>query len=96
MHLALLLSVQTAAASLVSTIAPPQGAPGTGQVFSGRSGQLQVTAPRVEAGHANNALPQTARAVLNCRILPGEATAPIEAAITTVTTVVRIGNGSRP
>ena len=31
-------------------------------------------ATRVEAGHANNALPQTARAVINCRILPGEAT----------------------
>jgi acetylornithine deacetylase/succinyl-diaminopimelate desuccinylase-like protein len=29
-------------------------------------------ATRVEAGHANNALPQTARAVINCRILPGE------------------------
>ena len=31
-------------------------------------------ATRVDAGHANNALPQTARAVINCRILPGEAT----------------------
>ena len=49
MHLALLLSVQTAAASLVSTNAQSQGGPGTGRVFSGRSGQLQVTAPRVEA-----------------------------------------------
>jgi len=29
------------------------------------------TATRVEAGHANNALPQLARAVVNCRILPG-------------------------
>ncbi len=28
-------------------------------------------ATRVEAGHANNALPQLARAVVNCRILPG-------------------------
>jgi acetylornithine deacetylase/succinyl-diaminopimelate desuccinylase-like protein len=26
----------------------------------------------VEAGHAENALPQTARAVVNCRLLPGE------------------------
>ena len=26
----------------------------------------------VSAGHAENALPQTARAVVNCRILPGE------------------------
>lgn len=30
-------------------------------------------ATRLEAGHANNALPQTARAVVNCRILPGHA-----------------------
>jgi acetylornithine deacetylase/succinyl-diaminopimelate desuccinylase-like protein len=28
-------------------------------------------ATRLEAGHANNALPQRARAVVNCRILPG-------------------------
>ena len=28
-------------------------------------------ATRVNAGHANNALPQTARAIVNCRILPG-------------------------
>jgi len=28
-------------------------------------------ATMLEAGHANNALPQTARAVVNCRILPG-------------------------
>ncbi|HEY6362030.1 MAG TPA: M20/M25/M40 family metallo-hydrolase [Vicinamibacterales bacterium] len=38
-------------------------------------------ATRVEAGHANNALPQTARAVINCRILPGEPTAPVEATL---------------
>ena len=29
-------------------------------------------ATRIEGGHANNALPQTARAVVNCRVLPGE------------------------
>lgn len=28
-------------------------------------------ATRLEAGHANNALPQMARAIVNCRILPG-------------------------
>lgn len=38
-------------------------------------------ATRVEAGHANNALPQTARAVVNCRILPGEPAAPVEATL---------------
>ena len=36
---------------------------------------------RVEAGHANNALPQAARAVINCRILPGEPTEPVEATL---------------
>jgi len=35
--------------------------------------QLRTTcvATRLEGGHANNALPQTARAVVNCRMLPG-------------------------
>jgi len=30
-------------------------------------------ATRLDAGHANNALPQTAHAIVNCRILPGHA-----------------------
>ena len=36
--------------------------------------QLRTTcvATRVEAGHADNALPQTARAIVNCRLLPDE------------------------
>jgi acetylornithine deacetylase/succinyl-diaminopimelate desuccinylase-like protein len=38
-------------------------------------------ATRVEAGHANNALPQLARGVVNCRILPGESPAGVEAKI---------------
>jgi acetylornithine deacetylase/succinyl-diaminopimelate desuccinylase-like protein len=38
-------------------------------------------ATRVEAGHANNALPQLARGIVNCRILPGESPAGIEAKI---------------
>ena len=38
-------------------------------------------ATRVEAGHANNALPQTARAVINCRILPGESTDSVSATL---------------
>jgi len=35
--------------------------------------QLRTTcvATRLEGGHANNALPQTARAIVNCRMLPG-------------------------
>jgi acetylornithine deacetylase/succinyl-diaminopimelate desuccinylase-like protein len=29
-------------------------------------------ATRIEGGHANNALPQTASAVINCRVFPGD------------------------
>jgi acetylornithine deacetylase/succinyl-diaminopimelate desuccinylase-like protein len=45
--------------------------------------QLRTTcvATKVEAGHANNALPQFARAVINCRILPGLPGADVEAII---------------
>ena len=41
--------------------------------------QLRTTcvATRVEAGHADNALPQTARAVVNCRLLPDERPADV-------------------
>jgi acetylornithine deacetylase/succinyl-diaminopimelate desuccinylase-like protein len=35
-------------------------------------------ATRLNAGHANNALPQTAQAIVNCRILPGHSPAEIE------------------
>jgi acetylornithine deacetylase/succinyl-diaminopimelate desuccinylase-like protein len=38
----------------------------------------------VEAGHAENALPQTARAVVNCRILPGESPAEVRATLVRV------------
>jgi acetylornithine deacetylase/succinyl-diaminopimelate desuccinylase-like protein len=36
--------------------------------------QLRTTcvATRLEAGHADNALPQSAKAVVNCRLLPGD------------------------
>lgn len=42
--------------------------------------QLRTTcvATKVNAGHANNALPQVARAVVNCRILPGLPVAEVE------------------
>jgi acetylornithine deacetylase/succinyl-diaminopimelate desuccinylase-like protein len=36
-------------------------------------------ATMIEAGHAENALPQAARATVNCRILPGEPAADVEA-----------------
>ena len=45
--------------------------------------QLRTTcvATKIEGGHANNALPQLARAVINCRILPGLPGADVEAVI---------------
>src|SRR5882672_185436 len=45
--------------------------------------QLRTTcvATRVEAGHADNALPQTARAIVNCRLLPDERPADVVDAI---------------
>ena len=42
-------------------------------------------ATRLEGGHADNALPQTARATVNCRILPGE---PIDAVDGTLNAVL--------
>ena len=41
-------------------------------------------ATRLEAGHANNALPQTARAVVNCRMLPQDPAAHVEATLRAV------------
>jgi acetylornithine deacetylase/succinyl-diaminopimelate desuccinylase-like protein len=38
-------------------------------------------ATRLEAGHADNALPQTARALVNCRILPDHAPAEVQRAL---------------
>jgi acetylornithine deacetylase/succinyl-diaminopimelate desuccinylase-like protein len=35
-------------------------------------------ATRLEAGHADNALPQSARATVNCRVLPGESVDEVE------------------
>src|SRR5436305_3812823 len=39
-------------------------------------------ATMLAAGHAENALPQAARATVNCRILPGEPAADVEATLT--------------
>ncbi|MGH7542442.1 MAG: M20/M25/M40 family metallo-hydrolase [Gemmatimonadota bacterium] len=41
-------------------------------------------ATMLEAGHAENALPQTARATVNCRILPGESPDEVEATLVSV------------
>jgi acetylornithine deacetylase/succinyl-diaminopimelate desuccinylase-like protein len=48
------------------------------------------TATRLEAGHADNALPQTARATVNCRILPGEPIDVVESTLNGVLADSRI------
>ena len=45
-------------------------------------------ATRLEGGHADNALPQRARATVNCRVLPGESIDAVEVTLATV-----IGDG---
>ena len=45
-------------------------------------------ATKVDAGHADNALPQRARATVNCRILPGE---PIDGVQATLQRVLADG-----
>ena len=39
------------------------------------------TATRIEGGHAENALPQRARATLQCRVMPGESPDSVQAAL---------------
>src|SRR5258705_4338211 len=48
--------------------------------------QLRTTciATGLEAGHAKTALPQTARATVNCRILPGESPQEVRATLVRV------------
>ena len=48
-----------------------------------QNGTMRTTcvATRLDAGHANNALPQTARANVNCRILPGHSREEIRQAL---------------
>jgi acetylornithine deacetylase/succinyl-diaminopimelate desuccinylase-like protein len=48
--------------------------------FPGNNATFRTTcvATMLEAGHATNALPQRARAVVNCRILPGESVTEVQ------------------
>lgn len=48
--------------------------------------QTRCVATRLEGGHADNALPQRARATVNCRIFPGEDPADVLAALRTLAT----------
>jgi acetylornithine deacetylase/succinyl-diaminopimelate desuccinylase-like protein len=46
--------------------------------------RTRCVATRLEGGHANNALPQLARATVNCRILPGTTAQAVQAELQTV------------
>jgi len=46
--------------------------------------QTRCVATRLDGGHADNALPQRARATVNCRIFPGEDPADVLAALRTL------------
>jgi acetylornithine deacetylase/succinyl-diaminopimelate desuccinylase-like protein len=49
-----------------------------------------AVATMLDAGHAENALPQTARAIVNCRILPGESPEAVQAALRKIVADERI------
>ncbi len=46
--------------------------------------RTRCVATRLEGGHANNALPQLARATVNCRVLPGIDPATVKAELQTI------------
>ncbi len=49
------------------------------------STRTRCVATRLEGGHANNALPQMARATVNCRILPGLTAQAVQAELQNIT-----------
>ncbi|HEX4582638.1 MAG TPA: M20/M25/M40 family metallo-hydrolase [Acidobacteriaceae bacterium] len=52
-------------------------------------------ATRLDAGHANNALPQRAQAIVNCRILPGHSKEEVRQDLIRVLDSPKIPNGSK-
>jgi len=71
-------SAQTKADMQAMLQSPPDAAAAARLARVPRYNSLMRTtcvATRVSAGHANNALPQTAQAIVNCRILPGHSAA---------------------
>jgi len=64
----------------VAAAAPDQAAAGrlSRSPFYNALFRTTCVATKVDAGHANNALPQHARAIINCRILPGVPGAEVE------------------
>ena len=78
-----------AAAAMKAVLAKPVDGPATDTLWTlnpGWNSMLRTTcvATRVDSGHAQNALPQRARANINCRILPGIAISDVQAALKTV------------
>ncbi len=71
---------------LISTTPPDAGAVARLSAVASLNAQLRTTcvATRLEAGHADNALPQMARAVVNCRILPAQTIAEVQATLVRV------------
>jgi len=86
-RMATLYTGQTAADMKGVTKSPPDGAAAARLSKSPYDNALLRTtcvATRLDAGHAENALPQTARAIVNCRILPGDSPGEVQATLTRV------------
>ena len=77
------------AADMKALVATPSDPDAVGRLYRSAfyNAMMRTTcvATRLDAGHADNALPQTARAVVNCRVLPGE---PAEAVRETLVRVI--------
>jgi acetylornithine deacetylase/succinyl-diaminopimelate desuccinylase-like protein len=63
----------------------PQAIARLSTAFNNATVRTTCVATMVDAGHATNALPQRARAIVNCRILPGE---PVEEVTRTLVRVL--------
>ena len=77
--------VKDAIAKLLSgPVEPVSVAPLTARPAYNAQIRTTCVATQLEAGHAENALPQTARASVNCRVLPNENIADVEKTLTKV------------
>jgi acetylornithine deacetylase/succinyl-diaminopimelate desuccinylase-like protein len=79
------LEVPEVAAAMRALVRDPADA-GAAVLLSGLpeyNARLRTTCTptRIEGGHADNALPQRARAILNCRIVPGDSPADVAAVL---------------
>ena len=64
----------------IASVPPPPDAAARLSRTPYYNAQMRTTcvATRLDAGHADNALPQRARALINCRILPGQSAVAVE------------------